>query len=298
MTTNHTTRRVGRRGFTLAELLVVIGLMALLGVLTVISVKKISGDAKLASATNIVTSSLSNARAYAIKNNKVVLVVFRPWWRPEEPSAPEVMQVVLAEWNGATFVASGDDIMDGFVPIQRMAVKTLPPGIRVAGPTYEAVGAPTDGQDDYWYVPTNLSAHNKNGESAGRGAALVGIMYGPDGTTLTRNSKSDSDRVFVDFNNDGLFSKGGSSTAAPDYNYNDGPEEFTDEPAIQVVPFLAVFDEADARQRYNVAAWSGTSGVNGTELYRRDVDLSEYINQFANRIHFNRYTGVIMRQGS
>jgi prepilin-type N-terminal cleavage/methylation domain-containing protein len=296
-------RRRHRRGFTLAELLVVMGLLGLLSVLTAISVKKITGDAKLSSATNVVTAALSNARAYAMKNNKVVMVVFRPSWNASEPSKPEVMEVVLAEWTGRTYTFGG--VSDGFVPIPRMAVKTLPPGIRVAGPMYEGIQNNV-GQDEFWYIPTNLKLSDPDfipsasqRETVTRGSALIGVMYAADGTTITQNPKSDSVRLFVDFNNDGLFvQENGSTSVNPDYFFNEGPGSYADEPAVQVVPFLAIYDENDARQRFDTSAWKNDPEQPGTFLTNRGIELSQYINQFSHRVYFNRYTGVIMRQES
>ena len=67
-----------RRGFTLIELLIVMGVIGVLSVLTLVSVTAITADARLSSATNTVTAALANARALAIKNNAIVLIVFRP----------------------------------------------------------------------------------------------------------------------------------------------------------------------------------------------------------------------------
>ena len=60
-----------------------------------------------------------------------------------------------------------------------------------------------------------------------------------------------------------------------------------DEVAINIVPFVAVFDDGDARERFGDDDWN----VDVT----RDGELTQYIVQYADRIHFNRYTGVAMR---
>ena len=48
-----------------------------------------------------------------------------------------------------------------------------------------------------------------------------------------------------------------------------------------------VFDDDEGREIFDATAW----GNEGTRL----EDLTEYITQFADRIHFNRYTGVVMK---
>ena len=75
--TSHASRSA-HRSFTLIELLVVMGLIALLSVVTLVSVQAIIKDARLSSATNTVMAGLDNARALAMKKNTNVLVVFRP----------------------------------------------------------------------------------------------------------------------------------------------------------------------------------------------------------------------------
>jgi hypothetical protein len=128
-------------------------------------------------------------------------------------------------------------------------------------------------------------------EAPGR---IVGVMYGPDGTTLLNNSATDSDFVWVDRNDNGLFERDlgfdgvlDPLTAPIDWFDLSFPETALDETVVNLVPFLAVFDENDARGMYASTAWS--------DPLVRTADLSEYINGRADRIHFNRYTGVPMR---
>ena len=65
------------------------------------------------------------------------------------------------------------------------------------------------------------------------------------------------------------------------------PVTATDEVVVNLVPFLAVFDDDDVRRTYDAAQWSDP-GI-------RTADLSAYIDRRADRIHFNRYTGVAMK---
>jgi len=184
------------RSFTLIELLVVMGVIGVLAVLTLMSMSAIANDARLASAKNTVKAALDTARAQAMKNNTVVLLVFRP--RLVGTNEQEV-DIYLAKWTGESYLnQNGVDVVDRFVPIPAIAVRAISTGIKVAAPKYGS-------DDDFlWITQAHLPAIDQNtgnGEWAGK---MIGIMYGPDGTTITRNSQSDSNQVFVDFNNDGV----------------------------------------------------------------------------------------------
>ncbi|MEE9131573.1 MAG: prepilin-type N-terminal cleavage/methylation domain-containing protein [Phycisphaerales bacterium] len=260
-------------GFTLIELLVVMGVIAVLAVLTLMSMRGIANDARLASATNAVKAALDNARALAMKNNTIVLVVFRPRLEGVHKQKQEV-DIYTAKWTGESILdLNGADVVDRFVPIPAIVVRTIPAGIKVAAPKY---GSSTGGinKDDVWITQSHLPALDL-GEDAGK---LIAIMYGPDGTTITHNSQSDSNTSFVDFDNDG------SQDISGDVN---DQEDEDDEPFVAMAPFLAVFDDDEAREIFDTTLW--------TDPDTRDGDLTEYITQFAKRIHFNRYTGVMMK---
>ena len=66
-----------------------------------------------------------------------------------------------------------------------------------------------------------------------------------------------------------------------------------DEPFVVIAPFLAVYDDDEARELGDTANWDDP------QIYQQDlVGLPNdpgYITENANRIHFNRYTGVVMR---
>ncbi|MCH8152535.1 MAG: prepilin-type N-terminal cleavage/methylation domain-containing protein [Planctomycetes bacterium] len=260
-----------RCAFTLVELLVVMGVIAVLATLTLVSVRAITDNARLSSATNTVMASLDNARALAMKKNTIVLVVFRARF---EGNNKQVVEVVTAKWTGESYLNLGPAVVDRFVPIPDVPVRSIPAGIKVAAPRY----GPSADEDNLWITQSHLPTIDPQpgvGEAPGK---IIGIMYGPDGTTITRNSQSDSNTSFVDFNNDGelLFSD----------DINDQASE-NDEPFVAMAPFLAVFDDDEAREMFDSTAWE--------DIDIRRADLTEYITQFADRIHFNRYTGVAMK---
>src|SRR5206468_3185596 len=91
---------------------------------------------------------------------------------------------------------------------------------------------------------------------------IVAVMYNADGTVITRNSQSASDRVYIDFNLDRLQRYRNNAANVTDYtcmgtsaaNYPAGTtfpfqQKFEDdEPFISPVPYLAVYDDDKARE--------------------------------------------------
>ncbi len=285
-----------RRGFTLIELLIVMGVIGVLSVLTLVSVKAITADARLSSATNTVTAALANARAIAMKKNSIVLVVFRPQF---EGNARQRVELVTAKWTGDSYLTFGSGganptVIDRFVPITDVPFRNLPVGVKVAGPLY------ADNEDDTWVTQTHLPAVNQvtgAGEVPGR---MIGVMYGPDGTTLSRNSQSDSDQTWVDFV--AIFDAGEPKVRADNNQFSPSARSMEfffeqkiadDETFVTVAPFLAVYDDTQARELKSLD-WDNSP--QGRQNYEDELTgLSGYITRNADRIHFNRYTGVVMK---
>ncbi len=289
-------------GFTLTELLVVMGIVVVLATLTVVGVRGIARSARLSSATNTVMAALDNARALAMKTNTIVLVVFRPRL---EGNNKQVVEIVTAKWTGEAATAQvtglGLQVVDRFVPIPDVRARRLPRGTKVAGPLYR------ESLDSVWVTQSHLPAigPSGSGEIAGQ---LIGVMYAPDGTTITRNSQTDSNRTFVDFNNNRV--QDGVANDPIDYNdifppvisADDFNETYFDqrfegeETYVTIVPFLSVYDDAAAREMFGADDWDDFETYLG-ELTNNDSANPPlgYIAQFADRIHFNRYTGVAMK---
>ena len=57
-----------------------------------------------------------------------------------------------------------------------------------------------------------------------------------------------------------------------------------DEMGMSIVNFVAVYDDTQARDTLGTAGWTNPD--------TRNVVLSDWIDEQANRIHFNRYTGL------
>ncbi|MFO0873725.1 MAG: prepilin-type N-terminal cleavage/methylation domain-containing protein [Phycisphaerales bacterium] len=270
------------RAFTLIELLVVMGILLLLSVLTTVAVGGIARDARLAAAQNTVVTVLGNARAIAIQDNKMVLVTFRVTWDPTKPTIDQRTEAVVAEWTGRTdFIPlnqGGPLLKDMFRPVPGQPPRQLAAGIKVAGPRTDF------DQDNVWI--TQPEFRNKETDRA------FGVLFGPDGTVISRNPQAPATLAhyaWLDANGNGNQDTG--NTGSPAFFAYD---ELVDEPNINFVQFLVVFDDRDARERYDVATWNGVTGGPNAENVRR-ANLSEYISALSDRIHFNRYSGVVQR---
>ncbi|MCH8823102.1 MAG: prepilin-type N-terminal cleavage/methylation domain-containing protein [Planctomycetes bacterium] len=283
-------------GFTLTELLVAMGVIAVLSVLVVMSMSAISKDARLASGVNTVKAALENARAMAMKKNQIVLVVFRPRFEGVNKRKQSI-EVITAKWTGESYFNSngfGNDVIDRFVPIPDVAIRSMPVGIKVAAPSYG------DDEDYFWITQSHLLAINQEtgiGEVPG---VMIGVMYGPDGTTLSRNSQSDSTRTWVDFHYnpvDGPLVRAGGTDFLPEDIYVDffNQKYEDDETFVSIAPFLAVYSDDEARE-HKTLDWSDPSqGQANYEIELTGPGSDAYITNFAKRIHFNRYTGVMMK---
>lgn len=317
-----------RRAFTLIELLVVMGIIAVLAGVTVLGYRGIAKDAKLSSAKNAVMAALDNARGLAMKNNEIVCVVFRA----RLDGNKQYLEAVTGKYSRQSSIvtinngADTPQAIDRFAPIPGIPPRRLPAGVKIAGPYYTA------GSDEQWVTNSHLPLINQSGQFAGDGEApgrLLGVMYSPDGRVITSNAHTDSYRSWVDFDNDGIQRWGPIQSEWTNYSMppvnmcnNNLTEPVNlnppyciglrwqqrlehDEPYINFMPFLAIFDDDVLREVADVTRWK-TDASNGYDARRWDysVYIGGYpIGQFdprlprgvADRIHFNQYTGVVMK---
>jgi len=283
-----------KSAFTLLELIVVMVVMAILAGLSAIAYRGIAADMQMSSAVNTVTAALDNARAIAIKHNRYVMIVFRP--KLNDDGTTQFIELVITEWNGDSASANNGSnkiwTYDRFVPVPKVLVRTISGGINVAGPAYGT------GDDDIWLACSYLPAPNEPFGS------LVGVLYSPEGRVVVRNAESGADRIWVDYNRDWLQTfnantqidwKDPNITTFP-WSVNpwtQGMSEYfkietqESEPFVSMTPILAVFNEEECRKAYDHAGWN--------EANDRDGDYTIYIDENADRIQFNRYSGVALK---
>lgn len=275
-------------------------IIAIIAGFSAMSYSKIAKGMRMSSAKNTLIASLDNARALAIRNNRYVITTFRP--RLVNDGSEQVFDIVIAEWLGDSSNADwgGGTIRtyDRFVPIPNVEVRTIPVGVGIAGPGYGVA------DDDIWWVATYLPAVALIPDNEPKGE-MVGILYSPEGRVVVRNAESGSDRTWVDFDNDGdqtldpdpdrdgndsdaiviLWTDEGTPQLSIGANFDlEGPGG---EPNIGVTMILTVFDEDALREVYQPSEWSSDT--------QRYEDYTEYINKTADRIQFNRYSGVPLK---
>jgi len=301
-----------RGGFTLAELLVVIAIIAILSTTTLFAVGRMARDARLSTATNTLVATLDNARTLAIRENRSVLVVFRPRLVPG--GNEQYVEIVTTVWSGESYIwpppPAGPvyrPVIDRFVPAGDVRPRALPVGIKVAAPRYY-VG----GNDATWETQVHLPSATPGGGPGDRVGALLGVMFDARGRVVTKNSLSGtgSNQQWVDFNDDGLHRVRGV-----DYDYTN-PSNFPsgafgalfdqvansnlddngefDEPYVTTAVFLAVFDDDRARE-FRIENWSLNGTGNLLNNYNELIGNDGWITRNSDRLQFNRYTGVVMR---
>ena len=274
------------RAFTLIELLLVLAMFSVLATITLVSFGHLGRGARLASATNTVSVTLANARALAMKHNQLVLVVFRP---RNQSDGTQRVEAVTSTWTGESYLnrtAGRVRIIDRYLAAALVPSRLLPAGIQIAAPAYEA------DIDIEWVTQSNL--HGAEGAADRQRGVVVGVLYGPDGTTRTRNSRTDADRLWLDLDGHGVVVpriRDDGSDILPaeiplDFFEQDNPD---DEPFVTLAPFLAVYDDTAAR-----ASRATTWQADGD--YRAELTGERgFISRLADRLHFNRYTGVVMK---
>ena len=307
------------RGFTLLELLVVIGIISMLAVVTVISIQRVTRDVKLSTGVNRVLGALSTARSEAIRTNNPTLLTFRIVKDLDDPSQPAQVEMVVAGFTGEIVKGDNDGIRMNasasttdvcrFIPSAAVAPRYLPEGIMVAGPAQD-IGVVDDPTGTWNFMsPGPWTPIDDDGDgrydyyrSLEFGSAF-GVLFGADGTVITRNPEaqtSASNRLYnwVDYDalrdNNGNYllnrTSGAGSSNTPFFQQG----ETNAESFINVCQFLAVYDEVKAKQDIDYTAFVGAQASLGAGdfIEFRDRILGTWLDENADRIHFNRYTGL------
>jgi len=319
-------------GFTLVELLAVMAVIAILGVVVTTSAGRVTKEARVATAANQVLAALAEARAIAIRDRAQVLVaftVFRKTYRAT-PNGPELIdftkpqqtQIVIAKATGRVGfpgavsgtgqypvqntppTASDDDLfVEEFVPVDGVGLRLLPVGIKVAGQAADIMTQDQVPYDDIWISQPVMSLRPTDTAATVERGSLVVVRFSADGTVITRNpslpsnltvSTSDTAAVapWIDFNRDG-FGTVGTTTGNTNSKFY-ALDEYRDEPLGNHTMFLAVFDDDLFHQQATateIAAWRDYPGI-GAWMSGLNTARTNFINQFCDRIQFNRFTGV------
>jgi prepilin-type N-terminal cleavage/methylation domain-containing protein len=318
------------RGFTLVELLAVMAVIAILGVVVTTSAGRVTKEARVSTAANQLLAALAEARAIAIRDRTQVLVaftVFRKTYRattngPEliDFSKPQQTQIVIAKATGRvgfpgavsgtgqypllTAPASIDDLLlEEFVPVDGVGLRLLPVGIKVAGQAADIMTIDEVPYDDIWISQPVMSLRSTDTAATVERGSLVVVRFAADGTVITRNpslpanltaSTTDTAAVapWIDFNRDGFGSVGTTQGGTNSKFF--ALDEYRDEPLGNHTMFLAVFDDDLFHQQATateIAAWRQYPGI-GSWMAGLNTARTNFINQFCDRIQFNRFTGV------
>jgi prepilin-type N-terminal cleavage/methylation domain-containing protein len=325
-------RRAATRlpGFTLVELLAVMAVIAILGVVVTTSASRVTKDARLATSVNQVLAALAEARGIAIRDHAQVLLaftVFRKTYRATQSgpelidfSKPQQTQIVIAKATGRvgfpgdvsgsgqfpllTAAVDIDDLLlEEFVPVESGSLRLLPVGIKVAGQAADIMDLDEVPYDDIWISQPVMSRNPNELVGQVERGSLVVVRFSADGTVLSRNPtlpanltapNTDTAAVapWIDFNRDGLGNIG--TTAGTTNSKFYALDEYRDEPLGNHTMFLAVFDDDLFHQQASaqeIQAWRQYPGI-GAWMLGLNTARTNFINQFCDRIQFNRFTGV------
>lgn len=325
-THEHPEDRRRRAGFTLVELLVVMGVILVLVVMTLPAFRAIQKSGRLSGAINAVTNTLSNARAQAVREGRDVAVLFR-FDTLRQTCSMEVLRAEGVVYDADQ--ASGRmNAATVFAAIKGQAPVTLPRGAGVLGYGYGASRGNVSNYDNWYPDLGNLYQYSGNNRSdpwlqprtdprviaedqepntsdVQRLETFI-IRFSPEGTVVSNAEEL------------GSLARGGDGFLELDDP--DHPEYFVWRPQVRpggnlreevvhaeyqlrAVPMLVVVDLLDmgadlAIREPWMALGQGypveRSDANGNGV-EDQKEINDWVEANATPISFNRFTGELMR---
>jgi len=317
-------RRRARRGFTLVELLVVMGVILVLVVMTLPAFRAIQKSGRLSGAINAVANTLSSARAQAVREGRDVAVMFR-FDTLRQVCSMEVLRaegVVYDAGNGMTAATV-------FVAIKGQAPVDLPRGAGVLGLGY-GVSRGQGGIDRHnWYEDLGAIGIFRGNNArdpwiqprtdprvfAGERAAQTSdvemldtfiVRFSPEGTVVTNAEELGSlalgGNAFLELDEPDHFDY---FIWKPEVRRGTNllDETIHAEYQLRSVPMLVIVDLLDMaadlaiREPWLVVGPDidrDRSNANGNSIDDQ-IEINDWIDANATPISFNRFTGELMR---
>ena len=230
--------RAARRGFSLVELLIVIGVILALVVTTLPAFRAIRESNRESGSLNALSAAFNTARALAIRDGRDTGVLFR-FDTTRQITSLQLVQVdvTLSEAEGG----SGGNRMTGasvFVPVEGQAPIELPRGAGVFGYGYGASrddrnGSPANPDDRaMWYADLGLLYRSSSGRRANLDPWLFPrtdpFVFVTQGGSITNTSVERLDSFVVRFSPDGTVVTNAEQLRVPRYNSAEGGDGFLD----------------------------------------------------------------------
>jgi len=261
------------RGFTLVELLVVLGIVSLVVGITVPFVGGIGRSGNMESSINTISAALNVTRAIAIREGRETALLFSTG----EGDQPVQIRIVMKNADHYSGGTAGHRNNWGFSNFDDRAPDSLGLGIGVAAPNF-SLASPV------WTEPAlrqNPSTSNNWGADSNSTVfpdanRWLGVRFGVDGSVLTVGP-SESNYVY-------FFDRDGNT----DITYGTGVNAKTGEIPILWVPMLAIFDKRDSDKRpvgMSLNTWLNQLTSSSDSMQGKPRNLS-----------FNRYSGMLQKR--